>query len=95
MRKEINDWLRIVEQHYKVKPIVYSYVDFYQTNLGSSFDNYPLWVAHYFEKEKPRINRQWMFWQHNDGGRVNGIDAKVDFNVFNGDSTAFEQLKLR
>jgi len=95
MRKEINDWLRIVEQHYKVKPIVYSYVDFYQTNLGSSFDGYPLWAAHYFEKENPRINRQWMFWQHNDGGRVNGIDAKVDFNVFNGDSTAFEQLKLR
>jgi lysozyme len=95
MRKEIDDWLQIVERHYKVKPIIYSYVDFYDKNLGTAYKAYPLWVAHYFEKEKPRIRRDWLFWQHNDAGRVNGIDAKVDFNVFNGDSTAFERLTIK
>jgi len=95
MQKEINDWLRLVEQHYKVKPIIYTYADFYERHLGAGYNNYPLWVAHYFEQHKPRINRDWLFWQHNDGGRVNGINAKVDFNVFNGDSTSFEGLKIK
>lgn len=85
-------WLDIVEQHYGVRPVLYTYVSFYNKYLGDAFDKYPLWVAHYYEKRKPKIKREWIFWQHNDAGRVNGIDAYVDFNVFNGDSVAFQQL---
>ena len=48
-------WLEIVENHYGVKPIIYTNVDFYNRNLGSEFDNYPLWVAHYYQTEQPRI----------------------------------------
>ena len=40
--------------------------------------------------EKPVIDRSWTFWQHSETGHVNGIDGYVDFNVFNGDSTAFK-----
>jgi lysozyme len=52
-------------------------------------------VAHYLVKDKPRIKRNWLFWQHNETGRVNGVDAYVDFNVFNGDSTMFKKLLLK
>jgi lysozyme len=62
--------------------------------LGKKFNDYPLWIAHYFEKDKPRISRDWHFWQHSENGRVNGITTKVDFNVFKGDSTAFKQLLI-
>lgn len=89
LKKEIKKWLEIVQNHYKVKPIIYTNVDFYNRNLGSEFDEYPLWVAHYYQLEQPRIQRGWVFWQHSDEGRVNGINGKVDFNVFNGDSTDF------
>ncbi len=93
-RKEIREWLDIVENHYGVKPIIYTNVDFYKRNLGPEFDGYPLWVAHYYQLEQPRINRSWSFWQHSDEGRVNGIVYKVDFNVFNGDSLEFKELLL-
>lgn len=95
LKREVRKWLETTENYYKVRPIIYTNVDFYEQYLGSEFDKYPLWVAHYYEAEKPRIKRDWAFWQHNDRGRVNGIISKVDFNVFNGDSLQFESLRVR
>jgi lysozyme len=92
LRQRVKEWLDIVEMHYGVKPILYTNVDFYIQILKDEFDEYPLWVAHYLQKNKPRIHRDWIFWQHSETGRVNGIGSKVDFNVFNGDSAAFRQL---
>jgi lysozyme len=94
-KKEVKKWLEIVENHYGVKPILYTYVDFYNQHLGSEFDKYPLWVAHYYQAEQPRIGRDWIFWQHSDIGRVNGISPKVDFDVFNGDSLEFKNLLIK
>jgi lysozyme len=92
LQQRINDWLITVEHYYKVKPIIYTGADFYATFLAGKFEDYPLWVAHYLVKDKPRVNREWAFWQHNEAGHVNGINAYVDFNVFNGDSTDFKKL---
>ncbi|MCH5600339.1 GH25 family lysozyme [Niabella ginsengisoli] len=52
-RQKIRTWLTIVETHYKVKPIIYTNADFYKKYLGPEFNTYPLWVAHYYEKENP------------------------------------------
>ena len=95
LKKEVKTWLAITENYYGVKPIIYTNVDFYKQNLGSEFDKYPLWVAHYYQLKQPRINRGWIFWQHSDKGRVNGIVSKVDFNVFNGDSLDFENILIQ
>lgn len=88
-------WLKVVEDHYGVKPIIYTYVDFYKKYLGEEFDEYPLWIAHYYQKHRPRISRNWVLWQHNDRGNVDGITSKVDFNVFNGDSIAFREFLIK
>lgn len=95
LQQRVAEWLTFVEQHYKVKPIIYTGADFYAKYLAGKFDEYPLWVAHYLAKNKPRVKRNWSFWQHNEAGRVNGIDAYVDFNVFNGDSSDFQQLLMK
>lgn len=95
VQQRVGDWLSVVEKHYKVKPLIYTNVDFYETFLAGRFDGYPLWIAHYLVKDKPRIKRKWHFWQHNETGHANGIDAFVDFNVFNGDSTAFNKLLIQ
>jgi lysozyme len=92
LRKELKTWLDVVENYYHVKPIIYTYLDFYDKNLKGYFDDYPLWVAHYLQPHQPRISREWTFWQHSEEGRVNGIFSKVDFNVFNGDSLQFKAL---
>lgn len=95
LRKEIKEWLAVAENYYRVKPIIYTNVDFYNRCLGSEFDEYPLWVAHYYQPQQPRIKRGWMFWQHSDEGRVNGIISKVDFNVFAGDSLQFRNILIQ
>jgi lysozyme len=95
LKKEAKKWLEVVENYYKVKPIIYTNVDFYNRILGNEFDAYPLWVAHYYQPGQPRINRGWVFWQHSQEGRVNGITSPVDFNVFNGDSLEFKDLLIR
>jgi lysozyme len=92
LRKEVKAWLETVETYYGVRPIIYTNVDFYKHYLKGHFDDYPLWVAHYLQPNKPRISRDWSFWQHSEEGRVNGIIPKVDFNVFNGDSAMFRAL---
>jgi lysozyme len=95
LKKEVKEWLDVVENYYQVRPIIYTNIDFYKRHLGSDFDNYPLWVAHYYEENQPRIGRGWLFWQHNDAGNVNGITSKVDFNVFSGDSLEFRSLLIK
>jgi lysozyme len=92
LRKNVKEFLDAVENYYCVRPIIYTNVDFYNHYLSEEFDDYPLWVAHYLQKDHPRIERDWIFWQHSEEGRVNGILTKVDFNVFNGDSTDFRNL---
>lgn len=95
IKKNIQDWLTKVEQEYKVKPVIYTNINFYNNFLKDSFDIYPVWIAHYLQPDKPRIDRKWTFWQHNENGRVNGIKVPVDFNVFAGDSTAFKNLLIQ
>lgn len=91
---EVDVWLKVVQEKYKRKPIIYTNAGFYNRYLADRFDDYPLWVAHYQNKNSPRVDRPWQFWQHNEGGRVNGIGAMVDFNVFNGTSEEFEALLI-
>lgn len=95
LQQRVQDWLTMVEKYYKVKPIIYTGVNFYENFLAEKFDGYPLWVAHYLVKDKPRIKRNWLFWQHNEKGHVNGVDAYVDFNAFYGDSTDFRNILVK
>ena len=94
LRERAKEWLQTVQDFYHIQPIIYTNVDFYKQYLRDDFDAYPLWVAHYLQKERPSIYRAWEFWQHSEGGRVNGIQTKVDFDVFNGDSTEFRKLLI-
>ena len=95
IKNRLKECLTILEQHYHVKPIIYTYTEFYDNFLGKDFNEYPLWVAHYTEDKKPNIKRSWTFWQHSNVGRINGITEKVDFNVFNGDSLAFSKILIQ
>lgn len=90
----VRRWIDRVEKQYKVKPIIYSGADFYSRYLAAYFSDYPLWVAHYYQPCEPRANAKWKFWQHSDRGRVNGIDAEVDFNVFHGSRAALDSLRV-
>jgi len=83
-RQGILEWLVRVEQHYKVKPILYTYYSFRQQYMNDSvFNLYPYWIAHYYV-DSVRYRGKWAFWQHSDCGQLPGIKEKVDLDVFNG-----------
>jgi lysozyme len=94
LRQELKEWLVKVEEKAGKKPIIYTNADFYNRYLAGHFDEYPLWVAHYYQKDEPDVNRKWIFWQHNDKGKINGIKESVDFNVFYGSKNDFQKLLL-
>lgn len=91
-------WLDLVEAAFNKKPIIYSgqyFLQDYFSEAGGGppawAKEYPLWLAQYpnvyIEGAQPTLPRgwfKWTFWQYSDKGRVNGINAKVDLNVFNG-----------
>ena len=87
-------WLRLVERHYGVRPILYTYHNFRSRHLSTPvFDDYPYWIAHYYV-DTLHYEGRWHFWQHTDRGRVAGIKGNVDINCFNGSVYALRQLTL-
>ena len=90
LQKAVLKWLKIVETHYGVKPILYCSYSYRRDILtAKEFDDYPLWIANYYV-DKLAYKGSWKFWQHTDYGRISGIKGHVDVNLFNGSR---EQLK--
>lgn len=83
-RQGILEWLVRIEQHYRVRPILYTYHSFRQQYMNDSvFNLYPYWIAHYYV-DSLRYRGPWAFWQHSDKGSQPGIKGSVDLDVFNG-----------
>jgi lysozyme len=77
-------WLTKVEQHYKMKPIIYSGESYYNDFLRKEFSDYPFWIANYnFWRKHP--DDHWLIWQFTEKAQIEGISGLVDVNLFNGD----------
>lgn len=76
-------WLEKVEKHYKVKPIIYSGESYYTDFLKEEFSDYPFWIANYNFWVKD-IKEEWDFWQFSENGKIDGIEGRLDLNVYNG-----------
>jgi lysozyme len=91
-------WLDRVEQRLGRKPFIYSGISFLETYLSEIggappawSKDYPLWLGwypyNYTPGMKPRLPRGWFtwtIWQYSKDGQVNGINAEVDMDLFNG-----------
>jgi lysozyme len=86
IREGLKVFLARLEKQYKVKPIIYTNINFYNTHLKGSFNDYPLWIAGYFDHDRfyNEFITPWILWQHSENGKVDGINGNVDFNVFKG-----------
>ncbi|RMF25759.1 MAG: glycoside hydrolase family 25 protein [Bacteroidetes bacterium] len=93
---EVFCWLAVVEHRTGKRPILYTYQKFFNEHLHPRFADYPLWIARYNRWLRPSLKgrKQWLFWQYGDKGRVEGIDAWVDFNVFAGNLRQLQELCL-
>ena len=95
LQDDLKIWLRKVESHYGVKPIIYASYKFKTKYLNDSvFDSYPYWIAHYYV-DSVKYQGDWKFWQHTDVGTLPGIDEEVDLNVFNGSLSEMKELLIK
>lgn len=95
LQRAVKTWLSVVEQHYGVKPIIYTGYKFKLQYLSDSyFDAYPYWIAHYYVGEL-EYKGEWSFWQYTDVGHVEGINGYVDCNIFNGDLAKLFALTIQ
>lgn len=79
-------WLTIVEERYKVKPIIYCDPSFAEDYLDDSLGEYPLWLA-CWSAGTPQDRcgwKQWTFLQYTDKGIIDGIDGSVDLDEYDG-----------
>ena len=90
MRRGLKNWLKLVEAHYGIRPIIYTNLNFYKKYLKNHFDGYSFWIAQYNRTDISLSTDQWVFWQYSNQGKVNGIAGSVDFNAFQG---SLQELK--
>lgn len=95
LQADLKHWLRRVEAHYGVKPIIYASYKFKTKYLNDSvFNSYPYWIAHYYV-DSVRYQGDWKFWQHTDVGTLPGIKEQVDLNIFNGGKEGLDALRIK
>jgi lysozyme len=80
-------WLKLAEEHYGVKPIIYTNRAYYKAFIKRDFGGkYPIWFAHYQPNTFSLEDDEWEFWQFSDRALIQGIEGGVDLNVYKGDS---------
>lgn len=95
-QKAVLECLKRIEELTDKTPIIYT-----NTNFGkhfftdSTFSKYPLWIADYSEKEKPKVpniwkNDSWLFWQKSSNYKIDSTN--VDLDVFNGSLKDLKKL---
>lgn len=93
--RALREFIKQIEQAYKVKPVIYSNINFIEDYLADDFKQYPFWIAHYYRNEIPAEDSiQCFFWQHTDKADLLGVKGTCDANVFNGSRADFEKLLL-
>ncbi|MDO4224881.1 MAG: glycoside hydrolase family 25 protein [Bergeyella zoohelcum] len=93
--ENLKTWLKIVEENYGQKPIIYTYYYYHRDVLQDELDGYPLWLANYNDVSTPSPNSNWDFWQFTENGIVEGINTKVDVNIFNGNTSDLKDLTIQ
>ena len=90
--KKLKALLGILEEHYKVKPIIYTTYKVYNKYIKDEFTGYPLWIRNVYYPPDIDIGG-WTFWQYTDTAVLDGYDGDekyIDKNVFYG---SLEELK--
>jgi lysozyme len=93
---DLHDYLRALEKATGVKSIIYTSPGFWNAHFDDSFGAYPLWVAEYEIEEPNAVNGWdgWTFWQHSQGGTVDGVPGKVDLDSFAESASSLKGLSL-
>lgn len=91
--EELQVMLDKLENSYRIKPIIYTTIEFYNYYINDNFYDYDIWIRNIITKPKLE-NREWKFWQYTGRGRLEGYSGEekfIDLNVFNGSKEEFDK----
>ena len=92
MLREIKLMLSQLEQHYGMKPIIYTDHDRYAEYIKGNLEDYPIWIRDVFTPVSWSNIQKWTFWQYCNRGQVPGVTGFVDLNVFYGERNQLDEL---
>lgn len=91
---EVGKWMDMAEQHYGMKPVLYSTFGFFKVFIADRIPACRVWL--YSDENRDFIpaveNYDCILWQHSHRGNLRGFKGPVDLNRFLGDRIAFEAL---
>ncbi len=90
-------FLKLVEDYYKVKPLIYAGANFYDKYLAwGLLKDYKIMIAQYTDYEPTLIDeRSFTLWQYTAKGSIRGVNGYVDKSRFMGDHRLREIRYLR
>jgi lysozyme len=92
MLRELKTFLHRLQDHYGLRPIIYTDFMRYEEYVQGNLDDYPLWIRNIATPMSWTTVQHWAFWQYGSRGHVPGIPGYVDLNVFSGDLMALTAL---
>lgn len=72
-----------------VRPLLYSNRAGYEKYLYDEFRDMPLWVCQFTDNS---TSGDWLYWQYNHRGQVEGVHGEVDLDVFAGSRQEWESM---
>ena len=82
-RDSLRVFLKLVEKHYGVKPMIYGTNRSYNTICGIWFNRYKLYLGRYGQNPPLIRGREhYLIWQYSEEGKIKGIPKLVDLCRF-------------
>lgn len=95
---QLGEMLSALEEHYQVKPIIYTTYTVYNEYIRGEFQEYPLWIRNVYYPSDVTLRGEWSFWQYMDTAVLAGYEGTekyIDLNVFRGTKEELEMLLVR
>lgn len=83
----MQNFLDVLEEHYQIKPIIYTTYKVYRRYIEDEFEEYPLWIRNVYYSPDLDMKGKWQFWQYTDRAVLEGYEGAekyIDLNVFGG-----------
>jgi lysozyme len=90
--RELKICIATLEEYYGHKVIIYVTKDTYIHFIENNFDN-PIWYRSIIFPINNNI-KNILFWQYHNSAIIDGINTKVDLNVFKGNITELKKLMM-
>lgn len=93
MIAELRSMEEVLNEHYGVRPIIYTNKECYKLYIKDNFPNNPLWICDLHNVPNDD-HSHWDIWQFSHTGTLKGVVGNVDLNFYRGTFEEFKSLLI-